>query len=118
MTPRAEFIAKYTSQEKRNEMQTSILQALFLMNGKFLNEQIHLKNSQPLTTLTNPEYPGGNLRRVDTIFVMILGRQPRAHETDRFVRYLDRKAADGKLGEGLSDIVWVLLNSGEFLLNH
>lgn len=117
-TPRAEFIAKYTSQEKRNEMQTSILQALFLMNGKFLNEQILRKNSQPLNTLTNADYPGGNVRRVDTIYVMILGRQPRPEEAERFVRYLDRRKAEGKLSEGMSDILWVLLNSGEFLLNH
>ena len=34
--PRGDFLAKFASQDRRNETQTSILQALFMMNGKFL----------------------------------------------------------------------------------
>ncbi len=50
-SPRGQFLSKFTNQERRHETQTSILQALFLMNGKFLADRLRPENNESLKTL-------------------------------------------------------------------
>lgn len=112
---RAEFLSKFTSQDRRHESQTSILQALFLMNGKFLSDKI--RDNDNLNTLADPmsKYPTTEAR-IRTLFLMSLSREPRADEYARLVPYVD--AAGSQPRQRLGDILWALLNSAEFRLNH
>ena len=50
--------------------------------------------------------------------ILKLSREPRPHETERLVRYLESGGATGNRGQAISDVYWALLNSSEFLLNH
>jgi len=117
-SPRAQFMAKFMNQDRRHEPQTSILQALFMMNGKFMAEKTKVDSSENLQAIVNCMYPDGNRGRVMTMYRLILSRVPRPEETLRLGRYLDQKAADGQLAQGVSDVYWTLLNSAEFLHNH
>ena len=45
-SPRSEFLTRFASQDKRTEPQTSILQALLLMNGKFVDGRDQYRRSE------------------------------------------------------------------------
>jgi len=115
--PRAQFLAKFQNQDRRHEPQTSILQALFMMNGNYMADKTKLDGSNDsLRVLASQE--GGHEKRLNSLYRIVLSRSPRATELARLVPYLEKGAADGKLGEALSDVYWALLNSSEFLHNH
>jgi len=115
-TGRAQFLAKFADQDKRLDSQTSILHALFLMNGNFLAERTRLKNNRSLTTIATA--PRSTSQRIETLYLLVLSRQPRPEEVDRLVRYVDSGGATHDARQALADVYWALLNSGEFVLNH
>jgi hypothetical protein len=114
--PRLEFLNKFTSQDKRTEAQTSILQALFMMNGKFLAERTKLENNKSLYTIATA--PTSNARRVETLYLLVLSRMPTEAESARMVRYIEAGGPTRDSRQAVADVYWALLNSGEFLLNH
>jgi hypothetical protein len=113
---RGQFLARFADQEKRLDSQTSILQALFLMNGNFLAERTRLKNNRSLATIASAPRTTG--QRIETLYLLVLSRQPRAEELDRLVRYVDSGGPSRDPRQALADVYWALLNSGEFVLNH
>jgi hypothetical protein len=117
--PRATFLARFTTQDKRIETQTSILQALYLMNGKFLADRVRVDNNKSLETIATA--PTTTARRVETLYLMVLSRMPRPEETAKLVAYIDRAGQNGgqaQTTQAVADIYWALLNSSEFMLNH
>jgi hypothetical protein len=117
-SPRAQFLSKFTNQERRHETQTSILQALFLMNGKFLAERLRPENNESLKTLAYPAQPLPAQKRVETLYIWVLNRPPRPDEVENIVRYIETGGVTGDSGQAMADVYWALLNSAEFLLNH
>jgi Protein of unknown function (DUF1553)/Protein of unknown function (DUF1549) len=115
-TPRAQFMTKFANQDRRHEPQTSILQSLFLMNGKFMGDLVRYENNADLQTLATQNT--SHAQRVKSLYMWVLSRPPRQDETDRLVRYLRERESPGEIGAAVSDIYWALLNSSEFLLNH
>src|SRR5262249_15548136 len=123
LSPRAQFLNKFTNQERRHETQTSILQALFLMNGKFLAERIQPENNLSFNTLLNSidawtGKPLPTAKRIESLYVWVLARLPRPEETERLVRYVDGDNPLGDPRRAMADVYWSLLNSAEFMLNH
>jgi hypothetical protein len=113
-SPRAEFLRKFAAQEKRTEFQTSILQALSLMNGKFVADATSLNRSETLAAVADAPFLDTG-QRIETLFLAALSRKPRPAEAARFLQYVNQ----GKNSKtALADIFWALLNSSEFLLNH
>lgn len=117
-TPRAQFLNKFQNQDRRHEPQTSILQALFMMNGKFLAERTKVDSNKDLVTLTLPVYRDGHAGRLKSMYRLVLSRPVRQNEVDRLVPYLEKGDATGNLSNAVSDIYWALLNSSEFMHNH
>src|SRR5262249_4936984 len=115
-TPRQQFIGKFTSQDKRIEWQTSILQALFMMNGKFIADATSLERNKTLNTIATA--PTSVERRVETLYLVALSRPPRPDEMARVVRYVNSGGPTGDSRRALADVFWALLNSAEFMLNH
>jgi hypothetical protein len=111
-TARAEFLAKLRSPDRSTETQTSILQALFLMNSPFMAE----RSRQPLKTIALQNTT--TQRRVEALYLMVLSRPPRPAEMDRMVRFIDSGGGGGDPRQAVADVCWVLLNSSEFMLNH
>lgn len=113
-TLRAQFLTRFTSQDRRHETQTSILQALFLMNGKFMAERIDPEKNRYLKTLvyhTN-QTPA---QKIASLYKIVLTRLPTQEETGRLVRYVE---SVNNPARAYPDIYWALLNSAEFMLNH
>lgn len=115
---RAQFLAKFANQDRRHEPQTSILQALFMMNGRFMTEKTKVENNADLRALAQPNINGGHYGRITSLYRLVLSRPPRQAELDRLVPYLEKGGATGDMGQALSDVYWALLNSSEFLHNH
>src|SRR5207253_401594 len=113
-TPRGEFLLKFANQDKRTEYQTSILQALSLMNGKFIGDAVSLERSETLVAVLDAPFfdtPG----RIETLYLATLSRLPRAEESQRLIAYVDSGGAKGDSRAALADVFWALLNSPEFL---
>ncbi len=116
MPPRIQFLQKFASIDKRTESQTSILQALFLMNGKYLLERTKVENNHNLQTLANQGT--STVRCIESLYLMALSRLPRPDEKQRMAQYVDRGGATSNRGKAFSDVFWALLNCAEFKLNH
>jgi hypothetical protein len=92
--------------------QPNIAQALHLMNGDFLNKKIGAAAGR-IETLLQKKVPAAAL--IEELYLVTLGRPPRPEE---------QKKAEGWMAqaptpkEGAQDLLWVLLNSREFLFNH
>jgi hypothetical protein len=114
---RREFITKFGSTEKPTEKQTSILQALTLMNGRFVNEQTSLDRSQFLAGVIDAPFLD-TAGKVDVLFLGALSRKPTQAEADKFGSYIDRGGATGDKKKAVTDVYWALINSSEFGLKH
>lgn len=133
-TPRADFLARFTSQDNRNETQTSILQALFMMNGKFLAQRTRIDPSmttEKLASLSDSQRQEINIslhtiamqstsvtQKIESLYRLVLSRPPRPDESQRLVRYVESGGPARDSRQAIADVYWALLNSGEFLLNH
>jgi hypothetical protein len=113
---RAQFLAKFVAQEQKTEHQTSILQALYLMNSEFIADQIDLRKNRTLATLA--EQRTSTARKIESLYLVALSRKPLPAESKRFAEYVDKGGPAGDAQKALVDVFWVLLNSPEFILNH
>ena len=111
-TPRIAFNAAfgYDPSQPREEVKSSIPQALLLMNSPFINQAIDGRRAEGL---------GGILRKNDDdatalveLYVRTLSRAPSATEVRTCLSYI-RKTGDRS--EAFEDIQWALINSTEFL---
>jgi hypothetical protein len=115
--PRSEFLGRFSSQDKKTETQTSILQALALMNGKFVADATSVERSMTLSAAA--EFPGWSTeQRIETLYLAALSRLPRQEELVRLTAYVNQGGPSGDQRRALADVFWVLLNSSEFILNH
>jgi hypothetical protein len=117
---RAEFLAKFANaSDKRTEHQTSILQALALMNGKLVADLTSTDVEKSKTFAAFLTYPYKDTQeRLDALFLNTLSRPMRPDEASRLVPYVEKGGPSGDSNKALADVYWVLLNSSEFFLNH
>jgi hypothetical protein len=115
---RAEFISRFSNRsDKRTEFQTSILQALALMNGKFVSDATSVQNSVTLAGVIDAPWMK-TTDKLESLYLSALSRKPRPEELDRLVKYVERGGPSGDKDKALADVFWTLLNSSEFILNH
>jgi Protein of unknown function (DUF1549)/Protein of unknown function (DUF1553) len=113
--PRERFLATFANRsEKPVETQTSIPQALALMNGGFVADATTLRRSRALAALLDLPLVD-TAGRVEALYLATLSRQPRPNELKRMVQFIEQASAER---EAFADVFWVLLNSAEFKLNH
>ena len=102
---------------KPTETQTSILQALALMNGRLTADQTSLDKSEILAAVIDAPFLNTE-KRLETLFFTALTRKPTPEELEKLASYVDRGGPSGDKKKALADVFWVLLNSPEFLFNH
>jgi hypothetical protein len=118
-TPRAEFLESFGQRDGSGatERATTILQALVMMNGRFVSEATSLDKSATLTALN--EFPLMTTRdRLETIYLAALCREPSKDELELMTKYVDGGGPTKDPKRALGDVFWALLNSSEFLFNH
>jgi hypothetical protein len=111
----AEFVALFESAAGRPaDSEASIQQALALMNGKFIEEATSPDKSPVLAAVTGGKASRPMARRITDLYLATLSRRPRPEELARLVKH----AEEGEPKQPLRDILWALLNSTEFVVNH
>jgi hypothetical protein len=114
-TTRAAFVDFFRPAEGADptEYATGIPQVLRLMNAPQMN-----RGGTQVADLVKPgRTPAENIER---LYLATLSRRPSAAESQRLVAYLQEanpiKTQEPR--EAYADVLWVLLNSSEFALNH
>lgn len=113
------------------ERESSILQALLMMNGQLTSQSV--TPNAPGTLLATLDAPFFDTRqKIDTLFLATLTRFPTPQERERIDVYLaqsgqspGKQIIDAILNKGkknddekLAQLFWAILNSSEFCLNH
>ncbi|MEM1224225.1 MAG: DUF1553 domain-containing protein [Planctomycetota bacterium] len=111
---RGDFIALFkTPAGKTNRYHGGIPQALTLMNGGLIQNATGLSTSGLLKTLDAPFLSDD--QRIEILYQATLSRKPRPSEWSRLRTFV----ADSESSkEAHADILWTLLNSAEFTMNH
>lgn len=111
----SQFLAKFDDPlEQPAEAQTSIPQALLLMNGTMVNEATDPTKSRTLAAVLSGGAKRTMTKRIEELFLATLSRPPRPAELQRFLAHVNT----GEPATQLRDVLWALLNSTEFALNH
>ena len=97
------------------DFELSVPQALAMMNGPELSAIADPATSRLVAGLDAPFLDDG--QRVDAAFLTTLARLPRESERTTMIDHLQAAAPD-KRRQALGDMLWALLNSAEFMLNH
>jgi hypothetical protein len=115
---RAGILAKFNSTERPSEVQTSILQALTLMNGKFIGDLTSLdeKKNGTVAAIDAPFFTTS--QKIEALYLAVLSRKPAADELAKLTTYVDKGGPGGDSRKALADVFWALLNSSEFGFNH
>jgi hypothetical protein len=109
-TPRDNFITFFRVEEANPlEYQNGIPQALRMMNSPFTAKS----DATALQIIGTTKEPREAIER---IYLTALARRPTASELDRLTKYVSRPGSTARTSYG--DILWALLNSSEFVLNH
>ena len=97
------------------DRQSSVPQALALMNGRFISEAVAQDGGGVIAALR--ETPGlDDAARVEALFLATLSRPPSDDERVKVLEYISASGPD--MGRRLSDLLWSLLNTAEFRFNH
>lgn len=114
---RAAFLDKFRGPSgSATEFHGGIPQALTLMNGEMIGAATNVETSDLLQSLTAPFFT--DEQRVETLFLATLARPPLAEEKAKYVSHLESQLTDAERRRALSDMLWALLNTAEFTLNH
>ena len=117
-SPRRDFLERFAGQEDRpTDRQTSILQALTLMNGRLVDDATSLDRGATLPALADSYFldtPG----KVEALYLSTLSRRPKPEELERLVPYVDRGGPTLNPNKALADVFWTLIDSAEFVFNH
>jgi len=103
--------------EKPTEAQTSILQALALMNGRVVAGATSLDTGATLPAVAEAPYLD-TVGRIEALYLAALTRKPRPEELSVLTPYVDRGGPTHDPSEALADVFWAILNGPEFKHNH
>jgi hypothetical protein len=117
-SPRSMFVDLFNNQrDKPIDYDTSIIQAMAIMNGPFVAEATKVKGSAMLAAIA--QFPGFDAaQRLETMYLASLSRLPRPDEVERLTKYVAEGGPRHNTEQALGDVYWALLNSSEFLFNH
>jgi hypothetical protein len=92
-----------------DEVESSIPQALMLMNNPQIQQKIRAEGTNLLGRVLNA-YPRDE-DAVQIVYLRVLARKPADRERDKALSYIKKV---GKRSEAFEDLLWALLNSTEF----
>ena len=91
----------------QSDLEGSIQQALLMMNHPIVEQRVRNGPLRQRLVAT-----AGDDQMIQQLYLGVLARRPSAREVDRSKRYL--RFVDNRT-EAIEDMIWVLVNSAEFL---
>jgi hypothetical protein len=113
---RQEFLSRFTLAGPISEPETSVQQALTLMNGRTVARASDPAQSPMLIAISEAPLLTTAMK-VESLYVATLSRRPTDSEMDKLQRYIAAAPVDRE-SERLADVFWALLNCVEFRVNH
>jgi len=114
---RQQFIARFNrSTQEATEFEAGIPQVLSLMNGALTSEITDPERSGILLALEAPVFD--DVERIDALFLSTLSRPPSDEERKELSAYIAGGGPAHDRRKALGDVLWMLLNSSEFIMNH
>lgn len=110
-SPRSVFAAAFRGPGEADEpaeLKLGVPHALKLMNQDNFNH-----GGKVVVRLADGHRPAGEV--IDGLFLAALARKPTAGEREKFAAFVARQKSPR---DGYARVLWVLINSSEFLLNH
>jgi hypothetical protein len=86
------------------------------MNGQTIAAATGVAQSPLLQSLEAPFFT--DAERIEVLFLATLSRPPREDEQLVFIDYVKSQGPVQDRRRALSDVLWALINSAEFALNH
>ncbi len=105
-----------TSRRSGVEYEGGVLQALTMINGSDLALAAAPQAGGLLTALQAPLFTDAD--RIETLWLATLSRPPAADERQAALAHLQSAASSELRQQALGDVLWALLNSPEFAMNH
>jgi hypothetical protein len=94
---------------KADEVESTIPQALMLMNNPGINQRIRADGPTVLARILKEH--SQDAAALDALYVQTLARKPTTREREKCESYIQKV---GKRAEAFEDILWALINSTEF----
>jgi hypothetical protein len=113
---RRQFLTRFALAGSAGEPETSVQQALTLLNGRFVAWATDPDRCPTLIAVTRTPVLT-TASRIESLYLATLSRKPTSAECERLERYV-RAVDTAREPERLADVFWMLLNSAEFRLNH
>ena len=114
---RQQFIARFNrSTQEATEFEAGIPQVLSLMNGTLTTEITDPERSGILLALEAPVFDDDE--RIEALFLSTLSRPPTDDERKELSAYIASGGSSHDRRKALGDVLWTVLNSSEFILNH
>ena len=98
------------------EFEAGILQALTMLNGSETAAATSVERSGLIASLEAPWFTDDE--RVEVLFMATLSRLPSEDERQAFVAHVAGDSDQEKKQQAFSDVLWALVNSAEFAMNH
>jgi hypothetical protein len=115
---RARFLELFAVREERAiEANTTIVQALTMMNGSYIDGATNPETSQVLGAIVKAPFLD-TAGRIETLYLATLTRRPKPEELSALVRFVDQRKTAEERSKALADVFWAILNGPEFHLNH
>jgi hypothetical protein len=115
---RTAFLAQVDAPTRQaTEFQGGIPQALTMLNGPFVSGLTDPWTSDLVAALADSPF-FTDAERIDTLFLASLARHPTSAERDTILAWVAAQGAGGDKSQAFGDVLWALLNSSEFILNH
>jgi hypothetical protein len=113
---RQQFLTRFALAGPISEPETSVQQALTLLNGRFVAQAADPGQSPTLIAITQTPHMTTAMK-IESLYVSALSRVPSPAEAERLLAYVAAASPD-RQHERLADIFWMLLNCVEFRVNH
>jgi hypothetical protein len=114
---RRELIVRFATLDRPADAQSTIVQALTLMNSRFIGSATNPAHSRTVSALLEAPHLNDR-RRVEMLYLATLSRFPTSEEREQVGKIFKHNGEGQPIESLLSDVFWALLNSGEFILNH
>jgi hypothetical protein len=99
------------------DRETTILQALALMNGQLTMTATDINQSRTLAAVAEAPFLKTE-GKIEALYLAALSRKPTEKELNRMKAYVESGGPGNHPHQALADVFWALINSSEFLLNH
>ena len=99
------------------DRETTILQALALMNGQLTATATDITQSRTLAAVVGAPFLNTQ-GKIEALYLAALSREPSEAEVKRLKAYVEEGGTSKNPDQALADVFWALLNSSEFMFNH